>query len=306
MTEKSLTPYLALMLVQLLFGLNFPASKIILEQFPPVLWSSVRLMIAAVFMFISAFMIVPKADRKMDIRFLQKTFIFGFFGIVLSQTFFMIGLKNTTATNGAVLNTLIPIFTLMFAIIVRKEKFTLNRAFGFLLAVIGVLVLRRIEDFSASMETFKGDMFMIMNCASLAIFFTISRDFLRLNSAYWVTAWMFLFGSITIGLFCMGDFHMMLTTPIDARVGWAMIYNIFGATMLTYFLNSWTLKRVSASSVAVFVYMQPVIAVLYVWLVQGEPPSLRTLVAVACIFVGVLVGVVQRPGKAVPVETTPV
>jgi len=304
--EKSIIPYLALLLVQLLFGLNFPASKIILEQVPPVLWSAVRMAIAAALMFITAFIIVPKADRKIDIRFLQKTFIYGFFGIVLCQTFFMVGLKNTTSTNGAVLNTLIPIFTLMFAIITKKEKFTLNRAFGFLIAVLGVLVLRKIEDFSASMETFKGDMFMILNCMSLAVFFNISRDFLRANSAFWVTAWMFFFGSIVIGLFCINDLHLLMSMNVDARLGWAMGYNVIGATMLTYFLNSWTLKRVSASSVAVFIYMQPVIAVLYAWIIQNEPPSIRTIVAVLCIFTGVMVGVVQRPGKKIKTETTSV
>ena len=306
MTEKSIVPYLALLLVQLLFGLNFPASKIILEQVPPVLWSAVRMAIAAVLMFIAAFIIVPKVDRKMDIRFLQKTFLYGFFGIVLCQTFFMVGLKNTTATNGAVLNTLIPIFTLMFAIVVKKEKFTLNRAFGFLIAVLGVLVLRKIEDFSASMATAKGDLFMILNCMSLAVFFTISRDFLRANSAFWVTAWMFLFGSIVIGLFCMNDFHLLLNAHLSARVLWAMAYNIIGATMLTYFLNSWTLKRVNASSVAVFIYMQPIIAVLYAWGIQHEPPSMRTIVAVLCIFTGVMVGVVQRPGRKTVAGTTQV
>ena len=306
MTEKSIVPYLALLLVQLLFGLNFPASKIILEQVPPVLWSAVRMAIAAVLMFIAAFIIVPKVDRKMDIRFLQKTFLYGFFGIVLCQTFFMVGLKNTTATNGAVLNTLIPIFTLMFAIVVKKEKFTLNRAFGFLIAVLGVLVLRKIEDFSASMATAKGDLFMILNCMSLAVFFTIRRDFLRANSAFWVTAWMFLFGSIVIGLFCMNDFHLLLNAHLSARVLWAMAYNIIGATMLTYFLNSWTLKRVNASSVAVFIYMQPIIAVLYAWGIQHEPPSMRTIVAVLCIFTGVMVGVVQRPGRKTVAGTTQV
>ena len=297
--EKSIVPYLALLLVQLLFGLNFPASKIILEQIPPVLWSAVRMAIAAVLMFSVSFIIVPKADRKMDLRFLQKCFIYGFFGIVLCQTFFMVGLKNTTATNGAVLNTLIPIFTLLFAIIMKKEKFTLNRAFGFLIAVIGVLVLRKIEDFSASMATAKGDLFMILNCMSLAVFFAISRDFLRANSAFWVTAWMFLFGSLVIGVFCFQDLHLLLNTEINSRLGWAMAYNVIGATMLTYFLNSWTLKRVSASSVAVFIYMQPIIAVLYAWMIQGEPPSMRTIVAILCIFAGVMVGVVQRPGRKV-------
>lgn len=310
MSKKSeyrlLIPYLALMLVQLLFGLNYPASKLILNFFPPILWSAVRMGLAALLMFATAFFIVPKEDRKLNSLFLLKTFYYGFFGMVLCQTFFMIGLKNTTSTNGAVLNTLIPIFTLLVAIVLRKENLTINRAFGFIVAVIGVLVLRNIEDFNSSGATMMGDLFMILNCLSLAIFFTISRDFLKNHSAYWVTAWMFLFGSIVIfisslmtGLITQQDLQLLWTVPWESSLGGAVVYNVIGATLLTYFLNSWTLKRVSASSVAVFIYLQPVIAVLFAWIFQNEPPSTRTILSVIFIFTGVMIGVVQRPAKKV-------
>ncbi len=301
MTEKSnsqpLLPYFALMLVQLLFGLNFAASKVILGHFPPVLWSSVRMGLAAVLMFLTSFLIVPKDQRKTDFKFLSQAFFYGFFGMVLSQTFFMVGLKNTTTTNGAILNTLVPIFTLLVAIMLGKERLTVNRAFGFVVAVMGVLVLRNFEDFQSSGATLMGDLFMILNCISLAIFFTISRDFLRQHSAFWVTAWMFLFGTVLIGILGYQDFHLLLETPFDTELKYAVAYNVIGATMITYFLNSWTLKRVSASSVAVFVYFQPVIAVLYAWLVQNEIPTTRTIVSIMFIFCGVMIGVLPQPAK---------
>jgi drug/metabolite transporter (DMT)-like permease len=303
---KLMIPYLALMLVQLLFGLNYPASKLILNYFPPILWSAIRMGLAALLMFATAFWIVPKQNRKVDGPFLMKTFYYGFFGMVLCQTFFMIGLKNTTSTNGAVLNTLIPIFTLLVAIVLGKENLTVNRAFGFLVAVVGVLVLRNIEDFETSGATMMGDLFMILNCLSLAIFFTISRDFLKNQSAYWVTAWMFLFGSIVIfvtslitGLITRQDLELVWNVPWESTLGGAVIYNVIGATLLTYFLNSWTLKRVSASSVAVFIYLQPVIAVLFAWIFQNEPPTTRTILSIIFIFSGVMIGVVQRPMKKV-------
>ena len=299
---KTVAPYLALMFVQLLFGLNYPASKLILEYFPPILWSAVRMALAGLLMFMTAFLVVPKHERKVTPPFLFKSFIYGFFGMVLCQTFFMVGLKNTTSTNGAILNSLIPIFTLLVSIVLGKERLTVNRAFGFMVAVMGVLVLRNIEDFQSSGATMLGDIFMIFNCLSLAIYFTISRDFLKEHSAYWVTAWMFIFGAIVIfagagvfGLISADDIALLWSTPLDGRLGGAMVYNIVGATLLTYFLNSWTLKRVSASSVAVFIYLQPVIAVLFAWLVQNEPPTTRTILSIIFIFSGVMIGVVQRP-----------
>jgi drug/metabolite transporter (DMT)-like permease len=298
MTQKSGTqdwlPYFALMLVQLLFGLNFAASKVILAHFPPVLWAAVRMGMAAILMFATAFMVVPRDQRKVDFHFLSRVFFYGFFGMVLSQTFFMVGLKNTTTTNGAILNTLVPIFTLLVAILLGKERLTVNRAFGFVVAVVGVLVLRNFEEFESNGATLMGDLFMILNCMTLAVFFTISRDFLKAHSAYWVTAWMFLFGAILIGILGATDAHLLLEAPYDHDLKVAIIYNVIGATLITYFLNSWTLKRVSASSVAVFVYFQPVIAVLFAWLVQNEVPTTRTIISVLFIFCGVMIGVLPQ------------
>ena len=295
--EKSIVPYLALLLVQLLFGFNFAASKIVLNSYPALPWAAVRMSIAAVFMFIASMIVVPKEQRKVDLNFLKKTFIYGLFGIALCQSFFLIGLKNTTITNSAVLSTLTPIFTLLFGIIGGREKFTWNRAIGFLIALSGVLILRHIEDFQASMDTMKGDLFTLLNCAALAFFFSISREFMKVNSAFWATAWMFLFGAILIGVFCLITGVPPMTSEMNGSLIGAALYSIIGATILTYFLNSWTLKKVPASSVAVFIYLQPVIAVSYAWFAQDQPPTMRTIVSVMCIFCGVLLGVVVKPKK---------
>ena len=287
-------PILALLLVQLIFGFNYAASKVILAVYPPVLWGGIRLGIAAILMFIFAFMIVPKEKRRVDRSFLGHAFLYGFIGIALNQAFFLLGLKYTTTTNAAILNTLTPIFTLLFAIVAGAEKFTYRRGIGFLLAVMGALVIRPFEEFQITSDTFKGDLFTILNCAALALFFIISRKFLKQNSPFWATAWMFLFGSIVLLAASVSDFSHAVPEVMTHTLWIAIFYNIVLATMVTYFLNSWTLTKVNPSSVAIFIYLQPVIAVLNAWSTGGELPSQRVLVAMTLIFAGVGVGVLKK------------
>ena len=66
-------------------------------------------------------------------------------------------------------------------------------------------------------------------------------------------------------------------------------------TILTYFLNSWTLTKVSPSVVALFFYLQPVIAGFNGWFSLGETPTYRMLLAMTCIFIGVGIGSLKRP-----------
>ena len=286
---------MALILVQLIFGFNYAVSKTILVEYPPILWAGLRLAVAAVLMFAVSFAIVPKDQRRTDPEFIKRVFLYGLLGITINQAFFLVGLKYTTTTNSAILNSMTPVFTLVIGIIAGAEILTARKCFGFLLAVTGAIVIRRFEDFQLTSDTFKGDLFTLMNALSLAIFFIISRKFLKQNSPFWATAWMFLFGSIELLAFSVGDLHRAIPEHMSTLLGLAIFYNIVLATMLNYFLNSWTITKVSPSTVAVFFYFQPVIAVVTAWWVGGEIPTIRVIVAMCLIFSGVAVGVIRKP-----------
>ena len=105
---------------------------------------------------------------------------------------------------------------------------------------------------------------------------------------------MFLFGSVELLAFSFQQLPQVTQVHLTNLVVFAIFYNIVLATMVNYFLNSWTITKVSPSTVAIFFYFQPVIAVLNAWYMSGEVPSPRVAVAMTLIFSGVLVGVIKR------------
>ena len=66
------------------------------------------------------------------------------------------------------------------------------------------------------------------------------------------------------------------------------------ATVLAYLLNFWALKRVESSTVAMFIYMQPIIASIMGVTFLGESLGPETLVSGALIFTGLAVAMSQR------------
>jgi drug/metabolite transporter (DMT)-like permease len=287
-------PILALLAVQLIFGFNFAASKVVLQHYPPTLWGAIRLLFSALLMFAFSKKWVPIEQRRMDSKFLKKTFIYGLFGMALSQFFFMFGIKNTTTTNAAIMNTLTPLFTLLIAMMIGTERLTVRRSIGFLLAIIGAVVIRDLSEFKLSSDTVLGDLSTVMNCLSLAIYFTLSQKFLKENSPFWATAWMFLFGALVLFVMAASDLGHLFVSGLDPRFFIAAFYSIFLATLVTYFLNAWTLTKVSPSMVALFFYFQPIVAVFNGWLSLGENPTVRTFVAMGLIFAGLGLGVVRK------------
>ena len=67
------------------------------------------------------------------------------------------------------------------------------------------------------------------------------------------------------------------------------MFAIVGATVITYFLNNWALRHTHSSQVALYIYLQPVIATGASMVVTDERPDLRFCVAATLACAGVLV-----------------
>jgi drug/metabolite transporter (DMT)-like permease len=287
-------PILALLAVQLIFGFNYAAAKVVLEHYPPTIWGAVRLLICGLVMFVASGFLVPPEKRVYDMPFLLRTALYGAIGMALTQFFFLMGLRHTTTVNSSIMNTLTPLFTLMIGVLLGIEKATPARWIGFLLAITGAIVIRDLSEFRLGSDTLVGDLFTLLNCVSLASYFTLSQKFLKRNSPFWATAWMFLFGSIVLFLFSGSDLPLLFQGGLDQRFFKAAFYNVVFATLIAYFLNAWTLTKVSPSLVAIFFYFQPIIAVFNGWFSLGESPTPRTFAAMGLIFAGLGLGVVRK------------
>jgi len=277
----------ALLAVQVLFGLNYVISKDVVTAFPPLAWASIRALISACLLVLVAILLNrkhPKLDRKFFLPLIPLSML----SVSLNQSLFLVGLTKTTATNSSILNTLIPVFTLLIVTLKGMERLTLKRAFGFLLGLLGVLALRGVENLSVGGETWVGDVMTILNCACYATFLVVGKQWISQYDKIWATAWLFIAGSLTITIFATPDLLHMQWPVMTWSLGFAAFYAVFLGTFATYLLNFWALARAKSSSVSLFIYLQPVVAVLLAWGWKGEVPTLRSLGAGLLIFLGML------------------
>jgi len=278
----------ALVGVQLCFGSNYVVSKVVVSHFPPLVWAGIRIAISTVVMF--AVCIASGRPRpKMNRDFLFPMIGLSLMGTILNQASFLVGLSMTTAANSAVLNTLIPVSTLAIVTLRGQEVFNWKKGVGFILALLGVLAIRKIEDIRFSDSTFVGDLLTVFNCVIYACFLSLSKKFLEKYDALWVTAFLFLYGTVGINLLAITSWQTFVPPEMDTHLmGMALFAIVFG-TLAPYFLNFWALKHAKASQVALFIYLQPIIAaaVAYFWL--GNTITMRVVVSSVLIFSGLLV-----------------
>jgi drug/metabolite transporter (DMT)-like permease len=286
----------ALLTIQILFGINYLASKIIVTELSPAAWAVLRTSGAFVVLAIVA---ITRRRRLPPRRDLWLLAVCALFGVVFNQGFFLEGLSRTTVGRSALICSQIPTFVLLFSVLTRQEILTWRKAVGFAAGIVGVLVLLGADRFTLDHRYLTGDLLTLTNAASFALFVVISRRVMARNDPLTATAVIFFFGSI--GMMVYGGSSLLATdfSVITPELGWVMVYVILGATVVTYFLNLWAVKRVQATRVALYIFLQPVIAAALGVVFRGEDITLRFLVATALIFTALLLRDSVTRGKTV-------
>ncbi|MCB1182417.1 DMT family transporter [bacterium] len=275
----------ALVSIQVLFGINYLASKILVTEIGAPAWASLRTLAAFVVVALIVFAARRPLPARRDMGLLAVASIFG---IVLNQGLFLEGLARTTVGRSALICSQIPTFVLLFSVLGRQEPLTRRKAAGFVAGIAGVLVLLEADRFAWDARHLAGDLLTLANAASFALYVVLTRRIMARNDP--LAATMVVFGAGAVGMFLYGGRALLATdlSRLDAGHLLIMAYVVLGATVATYFLNLWAVKRVAATRVAIFIFLQPLIAATLGVVFRGEDLTGRFVLASALIFTALL------------------
>lgn len=276
---------LALTLVQIFFGLHYLAAKGVLEHVPVRSWAAIRVVAAAAVLFVLAWRARVRIPRsRADLAQLS---VYALFGVAINQVCFVEGLARTTPVHSSLVNTTIPVGTLLFATFARHERFTALKVVSLALSLTGVLLVLRPDAGSLGGGQLLGDLLTLVNALSYSFFLVISRRYLARTDPLGATAMMLALGAIPILLFSVPDWRGFAPAAVPAGT-WALAaFIVVFPTAAAYLLNSWALARVESSLVALFIYLQPVVAVTLSAALGTGTPSWLDLAGGALIFAGV-------------------
>jgi drug/metabolite transporter (DMT)-like permease len=283
--EQTCTPYIALIAVQLAFGSLPVVGKAVLTVIPAVALVGFRVGITALILF--CFQRLRGNLRLENRRDYWRLALLSLFGVTINQLLFVGGLSLTKASNTSLLAVTIPIFTLSIGAMLGVERLRATKVFGIILAAVGVILLIDPRNASFSSQTTLGDLMIVLNSLSYAIYVASSKDILLRNGAMKSITWIFLFAAmicVPLGLHSLSSVDVAAVRPLI----WVFVlYAAVVATAVPYLANAWALARVNPSTVAVFVYLQPVIGFLMAVVFLGERVGVNFIAAAVLIFVGV-------------------
>jgi len=271
-----------------IYALNHTIAKGVMPTYvEPFGFIQLRVTGAAVlFWGISIFLPSQKIARADWKRFLLCTI----FGAAINMLSFFKGLQLSTPINSSVVITVTPILVFTFSALLLKERASLRKKIGVVLGLLGALFLVL---FGAEVRTDApniplGNILFVVNAASYGLYLVLVRPLTQKYHLVTVLKWLFLMGSI---LNIPITYHQTLaiqwfTLPWEEAI-LPIIYVIVGTTCLTYLFNMYALRFLSASTVSVFTYVQPVLGILFAIWVGSDSLNIVKIFAAIIVCLGV-------------------
>jgi drug/metabolite transporter (DMT)-like permease len=206
-------------------------------------------------------------------------------GNVLNQELFIHGLARTTATNAVVIGATIPAFTLLIAIVLRRERARVHRIIGMAIAFTGVAILVGADDLSTSSDYLIGSLMVLANALSYGSYLVIGKPLAERYDPIAVLAYMFIAGTPMVAPIGIAAFAN--APPLHANDIAFLAFLIAVPTVAAYALVQTGLKRAESSLVAAYIYLQPVFAAIGATIVLHEVIGVRTLICGVVVLFGV-------------------
>ncbi len=247
----------------------------------------------------SILFVKQKIDFKED---LFKIILCSITGCGANMLLFFKGLSITTPINGAILMACTPVFVVVFAALLIREKLTLIKYFGIGIACVGAILLLGGTHFSFNPTNIWGDIAVAVNAIIYSFYLVYAKPLLKKYHPITLSAYTFGIGFIFVLPFGFNELRHTNFEVIPSDVWGYIIFILIGATFIAYLLNAYALSKASASMVGSYIYLQPVLAIIIAILNNTDTVSFEKVAYMLIIFAGVYL--VNSKPKEIAVTTT--
>ena len=295
--DKRVLALLAATGASTIYGVNHTLAKGVMPQYIGAYGFILLRVVGAAALFWLASLFTK--SEKIDPKDYWRLFGCAVFGMFINMLAFFKGLSLSTPINSSVIITLSPVILLVLSAIFLKEKISPIKIIGIAIGMLGALVLVL---FGASTQENApniplGNVLYFVNGATYAIYLILVKPITNKYSTVTLMKWLFLTGVFLNLPFTISEFTDVNWLDLPTRVIWIMLFVVVGTTFSTYFLNLYALKTLKASTVGAFIYLQPLIAVIFAVLVGADRITPVRALAGLLIFAGVYLSTRTKKSK---------
>jgi len=286
---------LAATFVSIIYGVTFTVAKDVMPKYvEPFGFITMRVGGSMLLFWVVSFfeplerMRTGKAKEKIALEDFPRIVAADLFGVVLNMLTFFKGLSYTSPIMGAVLMVTTPMIVLVLSAIIMKERMQKRKIVGIILGLAGTitLILYGKSMVNAPNATL-GNLLVFINAVSYGFYLIIVKKLLDKYNAFTFVKWIYTFGFIMVLPFGWSEFDAINWIIIPSDIFWKIGFVVVFSTFLTYLLNLISMRQLKPTTVAVFIYLQPLFATVFAVSLGKDELSLVKLLSAVLIFTGV-------------------
>ena len=280
--------FLAALGATVIYGLNHTIAKNVMPVYiSPFGFILLRVLGATILFWIaSIFVKHERIERKDWPRLIACSFL----GMVINMLAFFKGLELSTPVNSSVIITISPIIVFIFSAILLKEKIKLIRSVGILFGFVGALtlVLYTSKTGLNAPNIPLGNILFIVNSFAYGLYLVLVKPLIEKYNVINLLKWLFLLAIFMNFPVTIDEFSSVHWTnlPIKEAI-LPMVFVVVGTTFCTYLFNAYALRTLSPSTVSSFIYLQPIVGIIYAVSTKSDTLSFVSVIGMILIFIGI-------------------
>ena len=273
-------------MVSLIYGVTFTIAKDVMPLYVNPYGFILLRVGGSVILFWLVWLFMPK--EKIVLNDFPRIAAAAFFGVALNMLTFFKGLSYTSPIAASVIMVTTPIIVLILSAIIIKEKMQQRKVFGIVLGLVGTSFLILYgKSIGSATNAGLGNFLVFVNAVSYGFYLIIVKKLMDRYNAFTFVKWIYTFGFLMVLPFGWDEFQQVnwdiVPVSILLKIGFVILFSTF----FTYLLNLLSMKQLQPTTVAVFIYLQPLFAAIFAISLGKDELTFVKSIAAILIFSGV-------------------
>ena len=279
-------------IVSLIYGLTFTIAKDVMPVYIGAYGFILLRVGGSVVLFWLVWMLMvlqnPTIKEKIILSDFPRIISAAFFGVALNMLTFFKGLSYTSPIAASVIMVTTPIIVLVLSSVMMKERMQKTKVSGIVLGLIGTafLILYGKSMGSATSGSL-GNLLVFINAVSYGFYLIIVKKLMDRYNAFTFVKWIYLFGLLMVLPFGWEEFRAVNWMVMPSSIFWKIGFVVVFSTFFTYLLNLLSMRELKPTTVAVFIYLQPLFATIFAIGLGKDTLGWVKIIAAVLIFSGV-------------------
>ena len=284
MVKNKAGVYISVVAAMTMWSLTFVWFKIVNEYYGPFTIVFLRLFLSAVILlgisWISS--VLQKIQRGDLLKFLVLAFIYPVIYFIAES----LGLTMISASQGAVIISVIPLLVPVGAYLFLNERVSTLNIVGILISFIGVIIVVMKRDLSFNAAP-AGILLMLIAVLSAVGYTLMVKKLTERYNAFTITTYQNIIGSVMfLPLFLYFEYRDFLSSEHSVRAIVHIGYlAVFGSSLAFIFFN-YGVKVLGVTKTEIFSNIIPVITAVFAYYMLGEDLGFQKLFGIAVVLSG--------------------